>query len=480
MSLTRKIAHNTIIQAIGKVIGTLFGLVTVALMTRYLGQTGYGQYTTVMTFLQFFGILVDFGLTLLTVQMISRVNVDEEKILSNIFTLRLFSATIFLGLAPITVLFLPYDHVIKLGVAVTAASYVFIALNSVMTGIFQKNLAMNRVAAAEIGNRLILLVMVAMAVWYNWGLLAILIAVVISNAFQFLLHYIYSRPLVKLRFRFDWPVWREIFHLAWPMAITIALNLIYLRADTLVLSLTRPQADVGIFGAVDKVNDILITLPIMFAGLVLPVLTQAWHQKDTTRFKRVFQKSFDTLSIIAIPLVAGTWLMSRDVMVLVAGKNFAISGSVLNIMILTSFVIYLGSLFGHAIVAINRQKQTIWGYAGSAILSTIGFLIFIPKYSYFGAAWMSVFSEAIVSASIIFIFYQTTKFLPTTKIWLKAAVSAAAMALVLIFMKQFIVTPFLLVNVIVWLSVSILTYFATLIAIKGVSMETISEIARLP
>ena len=59
MSYTRKIAHNTIIQMIGKGVSTVIGVVVIGMLTRYLGEGGFGQYTTIMAFLQLFGVLVD-------------------------------------------------------------------------------------------------------------------------------------------------------------------------------------------------------------------------------------------------------------------------------------------------------------------------------------------------------------------------------------------------------------------------------------
>ena len=109
MSLTRAVASNTAIQVTGKFIGTFLGLITVAVMTRYLGLAGYGEFTTVMSFLQFFGIIVDFGLTLTMVRMISNANVDEDKVASNIFNLRLLAGIVFFGLAPLIARTFPYS-----------------------------------------------------------------------------------------------------------------------------------------------------------------------------------------------------------------------------------------------------------------------------------------------------------------------------------------------------------------------------------
>src|SRR5689334_15249734 len=88
MSRTAAIAKNTIVQTVGRTIGTVLGLLTLGVMTRYLGAAGYGAFTTVTSFLQFFGILVDFGLSLTTVAMLSEAGVDRDKVSSNIFTLR--------------------------------------------------------------------------------------------------------------------------------------------------------------------------------------------------------------------------------------------------------------------------------------------------------------------------------------------------------------------------------------------------------
>jgi O-antigen/teichoic acid export membrane protein len=139
MSLTKKIAHNTIIQIAGKIISTILGLFALALITRYLGRGGFGEYTTIVTFLTFFATIADFGLTLVTVQMISARGAEENKLLNNIFGLRLVSIIIVLLFAPLTISFFPYSPAVKLGVLIAFASFIFPALNQVIIGLFQKN-----------------------------------------------------------------------------------------------------------------------------------------------------------------------------------------------------------------------------------------------------------------------------------------------------------------------------------------------------
>ncbi|MFA5129185.1 MAG: flippase [Patescibacteria group bacterium] len=471
MSLTRQVAHNMFYQVGGKILSTILGLVALAMMTRYLGQDGYGGYTTIISFLQFFGILVDFGLTLTTVQMISEPNANINKITSNIFTLRFFSAVIFLGLAPLVVLFFPYSSTLKIGVAVTSISFLFIALNQVLIGLFQKNLRMEKVAIAENLGRVVLVAGVTVAIYMKAGLLAIMLAVILGSFANFLVNFLFSLKYVRIRFVFDWPIWKEIYRRSWPIGLSIVFNLIYLKADVIVLSLFQNQATVGLYGASYRVLDVLTTLPMMFAGLVLPVLTSSWAEKNLERFSRVIKKSFDFLMIIIMPIIFGTMLLGERIMSAVAGEDFGGSGTILKILILAAGAIFVGTLFGHVIVAIKKQKQMIWGYASVALLSLAGYVIFIPLYTYWAAAWITFLSEGAIALLTFFVVWKNTRLLPSGKVLWKSIFASLFMCLALYFLID--------MNLLFLIFCGAVIYFAVLYLFRGYNKETIMEITKL-
>ena len=468
MRLSTKVAYNTIIQIISKVIATALGLVAVAIMTRYLGREGFGQYTTIITFLSFFAIIADLGLTLVTVQMISHPGVNEHKILSNLLSLRLVSAVIFLGLAPLAVIFFPYDPIIKLGVAVTALSFFFIALNQILVGLFQKNLRMDKVSIAEVVSRIVLVAGVVLVWYFDLGLINIMVAAVIASAVNFLFHYLFSRQFVRIKLHFDFTVWSDIIKKSWPLALTIIFNVIYLKADTLILSLIKSQSDVGIYGATYKVIDVLITFPFMFAGIILPIMTARWAANNKDGFKNVLQKSFDVMVIIALPLVIGTQFVAKNIMVLVAGQDFAMSGPILQILILAAGLIFFGCMFAHAIIAIDKQKKIIPAYIFTAVTAVIGYLIFIPKYSYFGAAWVTIYSEIAIGLASVYLVWKYARFLPNLKITGKALLASAIMAVALYLTADW--------NLFLVLSLAMLVYFTALYLFKGISKQDIVEL----
>ncbi|MBU4205153.1 flippase [Patescibacteria group bacterium] len=391
MRLSTKIAYNTIIQIVSKVISTALALAAVAIITRQLGQTGFGEYTTVVTYLSFFAIAADLGLTLITVQMISKPDIDEDYVLGNLFGLRLVSALIFLAPAPLIAVFFPYSAAMKMGIIIASFSFLFIALNQVLVGVFQKNLRMDKVSIADIVSRVFLVVGIVIVYKFNYGLLSILLVTSLSSLVNFIFHFYFSRQFTIIKLRFDFRFWQEIMIKSWPLALTITLNLIYLKTDTLLLSIVDRQSDIGIlaevglYGAAYKVIDVLVTLPFMFAGIILPILTLSWSQGKKEEFSTVLQKSFNVMAIIAIPVSLGTQLLAKDIMTLVAGPDFSGSGKILQILILAAGMIFLGNMLAHAIIAIEKQKAVIKAYLFTAVTSVIGYLLLIPLFSFHNA-----------------------------------------------------------------------------------------------
>jgi len=467
MSYTRKIAHNTIIQIIGKTVSTIIGIVVIGMLTRYLGESGFGQYTTIMAFLQFFGVLVDMGLYVVLVKKISEANADEEKISSTIFTLRLISAIVFLGLAPLIVLWFPYPSIVKWGVLITSISFLAITLNQLLTGIFQKHLRIERVTIAEVAGRIILLIGTFLAIRAHLSLLWVMAVVSAGSAINFVMLYYFSRQFVRLRWRWDTAVIREVIHDAWPIALSIAFNLVYFKADTIILSLFKSQADVGVYGAAYKVLEVLTTFPAMFAGLILPLLAGAWAAMDRERFSRVLGKAIDAMSMVALPLIVGTFFLAQPVMNLIA-PEFRDSGSLLQILIIATGIIFLGNIFGSAVVAVNRQRTMMWLYLLVAIISLTGYLVFIPRYSYFGAAWMTVVSESLVTISAALIVLVSTKTRLSLKVFGKSLIATAIMAASLQLLHS--------QHWVLMIGVGAAVYFAALYLFKAVSKETIKEV----
>ncbi len=471
MSLTRKIAHSTMIQFSGKIVGTFLGVLTIAIMARYLGQIGFGQYSTITAYLQFFAILVDMGLSVAVLRLISDPQNNQQETFNNLFTLRFFSALIFLGIAPLVVIFFPYDNLVKIGIAVTTASFFFSALNQILISLYQKELKMVAVTIAEIVGRAILLVLTAIFAYLNYGLLAIMGAVVLGSLINFLINYIFALRYVKIKFTFNWPEWKKILKVTWPLALCIAFNLVYFKADTLILSLVRTQAEVGIYNAPYRVLEILVNFIFMFMGIVMPLLTVYWTTKNLEKFKEFFQKIFDLLLIVTVPMTFGTFFVAGKLMTLIAGPDFAVSGDILKILIIATAIIFINSIYGYTIVVLDKQTQMVKFYIINAIVALAGYIITIPIYGYWGAAVFTIISEAFIFTVNFIVVTKTTGQVPSLKILPKIILATLIMCVSLHFITD--------LNVILQLFFAGVIYLGVLYLLKGIDKNLILEIVKL-
>jgi len=142
MSLTKKVFYNTSAQFIGKILNTILGLVSVAVITRYLGVSGYGDYTTAFAYIMFFSVISDFGFFWVIVRKIS-IGEQIEKVIHNAQTLRLIFAAVVILAALVIAGFLPYSYELKIAVSMVAISILWSGQNSVYLALFQSQLRMD-------------------------------------------------------------------------------------------------------------------------------------------------------------------------------------------------------------------------------------------------------------------------------------------------------------------------------------------------
>jgi len=292
MTFISKIAYNTLVSAGARLIGVALSLISLGFIARYLGQEGFGNYALILAFLSIFNILADFGLYSLMTKEISRPGADEKKIASNIFTLRIVILLISLGTAFIAVWFFAYPFQVKIGVAIGAVAFLFLSASQVLMGIFQKYLRIDKAGFAEVIGRIIQLGLVIFFIHLDLGLLAILVALIISAASIFILNFFFARKYVPLELAFDFNLWKKLIKAALPIGISIVLTLIYFKIDSIFLSLpfinrssVNPIIDVGIYNIAYKVLEGIIFFPAMLTGCFLntPFLSQKSLKKYIKR-----------------------------------------------------------------------------------------------------------------------------------------------------------------------------------------------------
>ncbi|MFC1632751.1 flippase [Patescibacteria group bacterium] len=425
-TLTSKVASNTVYQFVGKILGLIVGLITFAILTRYLGRDAFGQYSTIMAYLGFFAILADFGLFAITIREFADGKIEQSRLFRNVTALRLTLTVGFFVIGGAIAWFIPYPLVVKVGIWVGILSYLFLQQTSLYAAIFQYKFTAWKLAFSEVVGRIIFLAGVVLVVYLQAGLLSVMWVLVAGNLIALLINILFARRYVKVGFAFDFTIWKRILKLAVPLAAAIVLNIIYFHFDTIILSWFKPEADVGIYGAAFKVVDILVAFPAIITGLVLGTLTH-FVNRNRERFRRVFRKTFELLLIISVPVVVGVILTAPKIIEVIAGGEYAESAFVLQIIILSIPFMFVGNLASQAFVAGERIKSLTLIFGVGAVLSLVSNFIAIPLYSYTGAAITTVGVEALVAVVAFILVGRYFKTWPPLKIWAPVIVATAVM-----------------------------------------------------
>ncbi|MAF20587.1 MAG: hypothetical protein CMI55_02810 [Parcubacteria group bacterium] len=469
--LSKKIAYNTVIAAGTRIVGLVLSLIIIGFITRHLGQVGFGYYATVLAFLYFFTVLADLGLYSICVRDISRPKADEKKIVSNVFTLRLFAGLFIFGLAPLVVYFLPYPDQVKIGVLIGTVGFWFLSNQQVLMGVFQKYLRMDKVAIAEFLGRVVHLGLVAFFIWQGKGFLFIVSASVGGALVIFGLVLVFSQKYIPISFQFDFSFWRSLLKKSLPLGLAAIFVLLYFKLDIIMLSLMKPPADVGVYNLAYKILESLLFFPAMFVGLVMPLMSK-YAFSVRKKFEEITQKALDILLIFIAPMVIGTFFLSPKIIVLIAGPEFILSAGVLNILIIATGIIFLGVLFSNMIISLEKQKSLTYIYGIGAIVNLIANFIFIPRYSYYGAAGTTVLTELIVTVLMIVVLYQTLKIVPVFDSLIKYILAGLTMALPLYFLGNW--------NLFILGPLAILVYFAALYLIGGIKKADLKILIQKP
>jgi len=418
MAIARKIAYNVILNSFLKVFSTVaLSLFSIRLITGYLGQDGFGQYSTVLAFFAFFSAIADLGLSSVTVREISRAGADEKSILSKVLSLRLTSSLAVFAMSPLIIVFFHYSTDLKIGIFIAAGAIVFSTLSLMLNGIFQKRLAMDKVAMIEFLGKLFQVSLVILVVRENLGFLAVVATLLASLSFNALAVFFLSRRYIQFSPQFDRAYWKEFLRESFPMGVTAIITFAYFKVDTIILSVLQPSSHVGIYNVAYKIMENLIFFPAMLAGLILPLLSQSifTHRQQ---FEEIANKTFKVFLIIVAPILVGTFFLASDIVQIVSGNGFQESVLVLRILIFSLGFIFFGHFFTMILVVGNAQKKLMQMLLIAAIFNISLNAFFITHYSYVGAAISSVATETLVVLLTAFLAKKYIHYVPSFKnVW---------------------------------------------------------------
>lgn len=481
MSLTKTIAYNTIVQIIGRFLNLIISFSSVALLTRYLGVIGYGEYTTAFALVNLFAVLTDLGFFTTLVRELSIGRHTKEKIVNNILTLRSVVALVVFTLAVIIAQFIPsYSADVKRGVIFAALAIFALTLNQTLVGVFQANFRMDKAVLGDFLGRAVTLALIFFGIRHHASLQQIIAYYIVGNSANLLLTIALSSLYIKFRLAFDWPFWKYTLRTTISLGFLLIIGMVNFRNDMVFLGFFKSAKDVGIYGAAYKMFDQLIVLPSMFLGTTLPAIATLIVQKSE-RLTAALQKSFNFLFAMAAPTAVFGIFYSREIINFIAGRDFTSASTIslaghpitavtaFQILMLNIILIFIGNLTNYTIIAANQQKRLLLPNLLFMLVNIVLNIIFIPRYSYLAAALTTFITEVLLLSNSLYVmrvrlgysFHYWATVLKTALV----CTLTVGLALMLRHYYFLVVLPVLLVF-----------YFTLMYLIRGIDREVVAEL----
>jgi O-antigen/teichoic acid export membrane protein len=297
-------------------------------------------------------------------------------------------------------------------------------LTSSLVAVLQARLRMGRAVIGEVTGRAVALALAGTVAALDLGFYAVMLAAGGGALATLLVTYALTRPVSAVRPRADLAVWRSLLGASVPLGLALAINELYFRADTLIISLFEPFEQVGLYTLAYRILEFTLVLGSVFLTTVFPLLSEAVAH-DEPRALRLIQSTTDVLILLALPVLAGGVVLAPQIVELAGGPDFADAATPLRILLVAGALSWVNGVFGFALVAKRRQLAALWLNL-TALTVNLGLnLLLVPLYGIVVAAVVTVASELVILAGSYPLMRRHFSFFPRPGT-LAAAVAGAA------------------------------------------------------
>jgi O-antigen/teichoic acid export membrane protein len=414
--------------------GTVFGVAAAALLARHLGVQESGRYFTVLSLVAIAVYIADIGLNVTGSRELARTKRDRRPaLIANLLGQRLLIMPLAVLAMVLFALLVGYRTSMVEGTALAGLGVFLVALANVVLLRLTVELRNAGLAFVDLLKQAVTLagfaVLVALgasltpffAVQIAVGLAVVAMVPILLGAHAFV------AP------RFDRAEQRTLFRSALPVATALALGQVYFRLVIVLMSLISNPTQTGYYGLSLRAMETLIYVPILVAGVALPLLTRAAHE-DRERLRNAVRGLSEGAVIAGVLIVVVTIRAAEPLMVIIGGSAFRPAGTVLSIQVAALLFIALYQIWTAGLLAVGRQHELILTNILALTGVTVFAVILIPAFGAEGGAAASVLGDALLASLIYWRFSRAAgrlKMDPRFLLRVAASAAAACAALVI-------------------------------------------------
>ena len=421
----RRLTADIAVQLVGRILNLVLGVAVTIVVVRTLGEHRFGQWSTIFAVSDLAGYIGELGIDRVTVRHAAAEREKEPEFLGAMVSIRaLLAIPVTLAFLAIT-LAISSDSTMRISSVILAVLLLMPPLSS-LTVVFQ----------LRVRNDLSMLVLTLTSVIWtasavtisvlSGGMIAMALAFVASFMVTLAVQTVLVRRLATVRLRASRPLWKELARFAVPVGIAGMLTLAYGRIDQVLVFQLAGANDAGIYGAMYRILNTTAFVPMAVMTTLFPVLSAV----NRDEMRRLVHQACEYLAMASFPIFAFVLVASAEIVNLLFGPDFVQGHNALKILMGAFIAICFGYVGGSMIIVLRLQRIFI-RYAVVALVINVGLnLIFVPKYGYIAAAWITLITEVVVQVLTLHAVFHEIELKLKLGRFLRIAAAATGMALI--------------------------------------------------
>ncbi len=153
---------------------------------------------------------------------------------------------------------------------------------------------------------------------------------------------------------------------------------------------------VGWYGVTYTWVDAIMVIPSYFTLSLFPIMSRQ-AVDDRPALKRAYVLAVKLMTLVSTPTAIMTTLLAPFLVGVLGGKAFLPHGAIaMQIFIWSILIGWINSVTQYVIIALNRQRTLTVAFVVVAAFNIGANLIYIPRYSYVAAAFITILSEFVL------------------------------------------------------------------------------------
>jgi O-antigen/teichoic acid export membrane protein len=401
-------------------------VLSVALLTRYLGVARFGYYTTVLSLVAIVSAITDAGMSAVgTREFAVRKGAEREELMSDLLGLRICLTAVGVLAVAGFALAAGYSPALLAGAVLASLGTIALVIQHTHTIPIGAQLRLGTLSALELARQVLSVAAIVALVALDAGVLALLAVVLAVNLALIPPTAALARRQISLRCKLRPRRWLVLLRLTVSFSLASAVGTLYIYAAQIITSLVASEHQSGLFSASFR---IFIVAGGVFGLLVngaLPLLARA-ARDDRQRLAYALTRIFDIALILGVGAALATLGAAQAMIHVLAGPKYAGATDVLQIQGLALIATFVLGGWSYGLLALERYRQLLLANLAALAVSVSLTLALAPDHGARGAALATVCGESVLALGTLLALRRAApQFRPKFAIIAKVALAAA-------------------------------------------------------